>query len=207
MMHPRTKLVGFFAVLCLMLFSSCKISQQQATTELRRAVLNNEIPKVRKYVRKGALVNHKDPKRGWSPLLYAAQAGHLEVAAVLLKNGADPGQTSDKDEVFPLQRAASNGYLELVDLLVRNGADVDQQDGRHRATAMMFASLNGHTEVVRYLIDHGALLNVRSNRGESALFIAVSAQQYEVVKLLLDQGANKHRPNIYGTTCLQKAKE
>lgn len=190
-----------------MAISSCKISQQRATAELRHSVLNNEPSKVRKYCKKGALVNAKESKRGWSALLYASEGGYTEVAEILLLHGADPNQQSEKDKVFPLQRAASNGHLEIVELLLGNGANVNMQDSKHRATALMYASLNGHKKVVELLINNGALLNIRGNRGESALFIGVSAQQHEIVQFLLEKGANKDRPTIYGTTCMQKAEE
>ena len=71
----------------------------------------------------------------------------------------------------------------------------------------MWASVNGHKEVARLLLDNDALINARGNRGESALFLAVSAEHPEIVKLLLSYGAIKDRPDIYGKTPLQKALE
>jgi len=199
------KKTWLFALIILIILSACKISQPKATVKLQQAVLNNEPSNVEKFINKGALINYKEAKRGWSPLLYACQGGYLQVAKVLLRNGADPNQQSELDKVTPIERAASNGYFEIVKLLIENGADVDQQNSKHRATALMFASLNGHSEVVDLLVDNGALLDVRGTRGESALFLAVSAERKEVVQKLLAYGANKDRPDIFGMTCLQKA--
>ena len=49
--------------------------------------------------------------------------GNLEVAKLLLANGADIEQA---DEVYatPLYIAARHGHLEIVDLLLSNGAQV-----------------------------------------------------------------------------------
>ena len=204
-----TRFWPFSLFLALLFFSlsACKITQQQATIELRRSVLNNDPSKVQRFCKKGALVNYKESKRGWSPLLYASEGGYTEVAETLLEYGADPNQQSEKDKVFPLQRAASNGHFEIVQMLLKQGADVNMQDSKHRATALMYASLNGHIEVVELLTENNAFLDVRGNRGESALFLAVSSQHHDIVAHLLEKGANKVRPTIYGTTCLQKAEE
>jgi len=72
---------------------------------------------------------------------------------------------------------------------------------------MLWAAAKGHFEVAKLLLEHRALINVRGNRGESALYLAVSNQDADMVALLLAHGANKDRPDIYGITPLQKARQ
>jgi uncharacterized protein len=57
-----------------------------------------------------------------TPLGTAANFGALEVARILLENGADTEKTSDGRHT-PLRVAAANGHAELVELLLAHGAD------------------------------------------------------------------------------------
>ncbi|MEP1096078.1 MAG: ankyrin repeat domain-containing protein [Cyclobacteriaceae bacterium] len=196
-------------VITILLFFSCKTSQNKSSTisafSLHELILDNKANKIRKYFDAG---NHQTYLiEGWGPLLFAVEAGHTEIVQILIDNKFDVNVASIKNGTFPLQRAASNGFDEIVNILIMNGADVDQQDTERRATALMFASVNGHESVVKLLLSNDALINVRGTRGESALFLAVSAQHIDVVELLLSYGANKTRPDIYGKTCMQKATE
>lgn len=196
-----------FYVLVLCLVAGCKLQQQEANAKLHQAVLMNEAKAVKKYLLKGALVDHQEDNRGWTPLLFAIEAENDEIATILVDRGADVNMISTKDQVSPLQRAASKGNLKMISLLIRKGADVNHQDAQLRSTPLMWACINGHEDAARFLLDNGALINVRGNRGESALFLAVSAQQVNVVELLVSYLAIRDRPDIYGITPLQKARE
>ncbi len=195
---------------CLVLFwllTGCKLQQPEANAKLHNAVLTNEISVVKKWLRKGASVNYQEDRRGWTPLLFAVEASNYEMAKVLLDHSADPNILSTKNQISPLQRAASKGNLDIIKLLISAGAELDHQDAQLRSTPLMWACLQGHEKAAHLLLDSGALINVRGNRGESALFLAVSTQQTSVVKLLVSYGAITDRPDIYGITPLQKATE
>ncbi|KAF0717653.1 Aste57867_2175 [Aphanomyces stellatus] len=75
-----------------------------------------------KYI--GAFINWKK-KNGESPLFIASQNGHIEVATLLLANGADVNQ-DDKYGWSPLSIASQQGHVEVTTLLLANGADVNQ---------------------------------------------------------------------------------
>lgn len=197
----------FFLAILIFIASSCKIPPQKATQNLYSAVLLNDVANVKKYIQKGANVNTQENQRGWTPLLFASEAGYFDIAKILVENGADVNIASSKNKTAPLNRAASNGYINIVRLLVENGADIDYQDAKLKSTPLMRASANGHKKVVEILLNNDALINVRGHRGESALFLAVSAEHVDVVKLLLSHGAITDRVDIYGKTPLQKAKE
>ena len=197
-------------LLCITILAfmgGCKLQPQRATQKLHGAVLDGKTKAAQRYLVRGASPNYKSGDRGWTPLLFAAEAGYIKVTEVLINHGADADVVSTQDEVSPLQRASARGYLPIVRLLVESGADIDHQDSQFRSTALMWACINGHYEVAQYLLDQEALINVRGNRGESALFLAVSAQHMEIVRLLLSYNAIKDRPDIYGKTPLEKAKE
>lgn len=86
---------------------------------------------------------------GWTPLHEATNHGHLAVAQLLIKHGANvnaPGL----DDVTPLHDAASFGTLKLVKLLIDKGADPHfknkkgktPQDIAHASLAGFFAGLS-----------------------------------------------------------------
>ena len=51
--------------------------------------------------------------RGFTPLHYAAQQGHAEVARILLAAGADPGARNNAGQT-PLDKARDNKHEEVV---------------------------------------------------------------------------------------------
>ena len=196
-----------FFVLCFGLICGCQTSSLDYTAKLHRAVMTNKVNAVKRYIKKGGSVNYREGARGWTPLLFATESGHTDIAKILIENGADVNMASSEDKVSPLQRAASKGNVDLVSHYLDKGAEIDYQDYRLRSTALMWAAANGHDKVASVLLEQGALINVRGNRGESALLLAVSAQNVDLVKLLLSFNAIIDRPDVYGITPLQKAKQ
>jgi ankyrin repeat protein len=96
----------------------------------------------------------------------------------------------------PLEVAASAGAIKVVRVLLENSADPNL-GGRNGATPLEDASLKGFESIVSMLLDHGALVNrVNSGSGTTALYAAASFGKSEVVKLLLNRGAN---PSLCGS--------
>ena len=73
---------------------------------------------------KGVDANTKGGDAGVPPLLWAALMGHVEVAELLIANGADVDGT-DKYGNTPLHYAAHHGRKETTKLLITKGADVN----------------------------------------------------------------------------------
>ena len=124
---------------------------------------------------------------GATPLFMAAQGGHTEIAALLLKNGAKV-DVAWNDGVTPLFMAAQNGHAALAALLLQNGAKVDVafNDG---ATPLLIAAQNGHTALATLLLDKGAKVNSAKTNGATPLFIAAQKGHTALAVLLLQKGA------------------
>lgn len=86
---------------------------------------------------------------GWTPLHYAALAGHEEVVKYLLSRGAPVDSRAPNGET-PLMLAAREGQLPVVRLLAQAGADLSLVDATGK-TAYAIAVAKGKTEVADFL--------------------------------------------------------
>ena len=97
---------------------------------------------------------NKPHRRFGTPLQAAAQGGHVTVAKIFLKSGANPNAYGGRFH-SPLQAAAYNGELELVELLLAHGADPNAVGGSC-GNPFLAAVERGSIEMVRCLINAGA---------------------------------------------------
>ncbi|VUC26305.1 unnamed protein product [Clonostachys rosea] len=90
----------------------------------------------------------------WPPLCLAAQHGNLEIASLLIQNGANV-DISNQVGWTPLHICSKYGHAELAELLIAHGANVNATDSNGE-TALALASMHDQNAVVRLLISHGA---------------------------------------------------
>jgi len=135
----------------------------------------------------------EQPRKGLTPLEWAARKGHTAVVTVLIDNKADVNASRHTDGVTPLYIAAEQGHTEVVKLLLANSADVNASEHTHGATALLVAAQNGHTEVVKLLLANSADVNASSHTDcVTPLYIAAQQGHTEVVKLLLANKADEN---------------
>ena len=95
----------------------------------------------------------------------------------------------------PLDAAAFGGAVKAVGILLNNSADPNL-NGPGGTTPLEDAALKGFDSIATLLLDHGALVNhLNSGSGTTALYAAASFGKAEVVKVLLNRGAN---PSLCG---------
>jgi len=110
---------------------------------------------VQAFIDRGADVSGRDDGTpGHSPLMHAAEHGHLEIGKLLLANGADLEQVDDFNDPA-LNVAAFHGQLEFVKMLVDMGAKLDVIGYRGR-NALGHAIANRHEEVAAFLREAGS---------------------------------------------------
>lgn len=80
-----------------------------------------------------------------TPLLWAIQNGHIELAQLLLSTGTDANQANNKG-FTPLLWAIQKGHKELVQLLLSARADVNQAENEGRSPFFK-AIQSGHKDL------------------------------------------------------------
>ena len=151
------------------------------------------------------LVNNRDNPVGWTPLHVAAQAGHKEVAELLLANKADVNATVSGGWT-PLHLATDKDHKEVVELLLANKADANATDNRGM-TPLHWAADKDHKEVAELLLANRADVNAKDNRGMTPLHWAAQAGHKEVAELLLANKADVNAKTKVGWTPLHWAAE
>jgi ankyrin repeat protein len=139
-------------------------------------------------------------KRGCTPLHFACDGGHCELAALLIDRGADI-HVRDVDGDTPLHWAAVAGRAEAAKLLISKGADVDARN-MESATPLHYSILRGHKNLAELLIENGAAIDAQNYDGHAPLHWAVLRNQNVIVHLLLQKGADMEIRNSYGRTPL-----
>jgi len=154
------------------------------------AVLEDDISEVKRLLEQGADVNAKDDF-GHTPLSNASLVGLTEIVKLLLAKGADVNAKDDFGHT-PLREASDNGHYEVVKLLLANGAN-DYNGG------LIGSAGFGNIEFVNLFLSKGADVNAKDNNGITPLYKASSMGHYEVVKLLLANGANDYNGGLIGS--------
>lgn len=156
---------------------------------------------------------------GFTPLLYAARENCTACADVLLKNHADI-DLPDPDGVSPLLVAIMNANWDLARQLIDAGADVNQWDIFGETPLFTAVDLRNRIDggrasidppntttglaIVKLLVERGADPNMQlffkpanvrgtaatSTRGSTPLIRAANNGDLEVVKFLLEHGAD-----------------
>mmetsp|Transcript_15867 Transcript_15867/g.33291 ORF Transcript_15867/g.33291 Transcript_15867/m.33291 type:complete len:800 (-) Transcript_15867:241-2640(-) len=101
---------------------------------------------------------------GCTPLLIAAQYGHPDLAAFLIRRGADPNEV-DSSRDTALHWAAYKGTVEVCGMLLHLHGVLGQLDGQDAfgQTPLHLASLRGNVETVRFLMEEAASASNRSD--------------------------------------------
>ncbi len=131
-------------------------------------------------------------KRASDELLAAVVHDTPELTKWLVETGAALEARDDPFLCTPLMIASSCGATKNMQVLIEAGADVNAQD-KYRQTALIYAK---NAEAVRILVTAGADKDHIDGMGDSRLKSAAENGQIEVVKTMLELGAD---PNVSST--------
>jgi len=146
---------------------------------------NGFIDKVRLLLINSLECLNKKNKMGLSSLHFASINNHLEVARLLIDNGADVN-SEDINKETPLMLACKMNHKATIELLINKGADVNRRN-RNVETALVLSlecsniddiSTNKRIEFLEIaflLIEKDTDLNLVYRNGHDALMIAINA--------------------------------
>ncbi|PNH03306.1 Ankyrin-3 [Tetrabaena socialis] len=150
----------------------------------------------------------------WTALHWASAGGHTDVAAVLLRGGADV-QAKDYDGRTPVDLATEEGKVEVVALLqpaIPPAKPPKRRDMMVRKAAsewaLLAAAKQGILQDVQRLLSHPtANPNVKSANGWTALHWASATGHKAVVEFLLRAGADVEAKDNEDGTALHWASQ
>ncbi|CAH0549306.1 unnamed protein product [Brassicogethes aeneus] len=153
------------------------------------AVDNNHTETAEFLINQGANVNLRDSKDKRMALHVAAATGNVEIANVLVSNGADTN-AQDINRYSPLMFAVDNNHTETVEFLINQGADVNLRGGENNRTALDFVAATGNVKMANVLVSNGADINAQDINGYWPLMFAIITNQTETAEFLINQGAD-----------------
>lgn len=155
---------------------------------------------VKKILQNGANINfiRRTSRSGWSLVNYTIKKNLLDFTRLLVSIGA-PLNTSFGSDYTPLIYAIIKDNFDLVKLLVDSKADINaRMYNSEWDTAINYAIVNNRYEMLEYLIQKGDKLNISPNiAGIPPLYVAIKFDRVNMVKLLIDKGANVDQEYFY----------
>lgn len=110
----------------------------------------------------------------------------IEVVKLLIRMRANVNYI-DKNGVSPLEKAVSRLDFDMIDYLVDNGAELNIRGSNGESLAFSFL---GDTLLLKHLLGKGLNPNFVGKIGNSLLEKAVMRNNVDMVRLLLEKGAN-----------------
>lgn len=183
--------------------------QTELDMDLIAAAEAGDLTAVQRLLDQGASVDAAND-RGVTALIAAAYRNHLDVARTLIEAGADVNRQDDTRQSAYLI-STSEGYLELLRLTLASGADVRSLDS-FNGTGLIRAADRGHVEIVAELLTTDIDVDHVNRLNWTALLEAVilgdgGARHTEVVRLLVEAGADVNLPDGDGVTPLEHAQQ
>lgn len=141
---------------------------------------------------------------GSTALLWAAHWDDVATADLLIRARANANIANDFG-MTPLSRACTNGSAAMVQRLLEAGANPNTRIGTGETPIMTCAS-SGSVDAVRALIARGADVNASEpSQNQDALMWAAAERHADVVRLLIEAGANPQAQTKKGFTALHFA--
>jgi len=135
---------------------------------------------------------------GATPLSWAAYQDDLSLADILIGAGANVNAANDYG-VTPLSLACTNGSVAMVDRLLKAGAAPNDSE-------FMSCVRTGNVAAVKAMLTHGAKVDAKENRGgQTALMWAAAEEHPEIVRTLIERGADVQASSKGGFTALMFA--
>lgn len=167
---------------------------------------NTNIEMIKLLLRAGANPNQSS-ENGRTALYWAVYGNENELVRLLLNSGAIEAQ--HEDGYTSLHASAESGNQEIVELLLgAGGKSALNKFNELSRTPLMLAVEKEHFEIARKLIEAGADVNAfdEPRIGNTALREIADLGSYEMIELLVQEGADPTIPGWMGISALDLAR-
>lgn len=144
----------------------------------------------------------------WSSLCVAAHEGHIDILKILIEHGAD-ASLCDMNGYSPMYAACQGGSINIVEFLIQQNVNLFFTDKRgwsllHAACYNIFPK-DDHLSVINLLLDQKLETSFTCNNGFTPLYFASVGDSIDIVKLLLNRGADVNHHTERSCTSLHIA--
>lgn len=127
----------------------------------------------------------------------AAQYGDINTLKELVSKDSSIITSKDKYGFSALHLAATEENTEIINFLVSSGLDINVQNDEGIAPL----HIASYPEIAELFIQLGANIELEDNNGNTPLLIhSTEAEGYEVMEILLKNGANSKHRNKFNKT-------
>ncbi|KAF5671600.1 ankyrin protein [Fusarium denticulatum] len=135
----------------------------------------------------GAPVNAKNERRE-EVIVQVVETDNIEITRLLLAHGAN---ASAKDVIGEeiIVHAVKKGNIEVANILLDHGADPNAESAV-KQTILYTAVQSGNADMVGLLLDKGASARLLNILGTSILEASIGMKRFQVVKKLIEGGAD-----------------
>ncbi|XP_048528378.1 putative ankyrin repeat protein RF_0381 [Triticum urartu] len=155
-----------------------------------KAALGGKLRLLKRMAKKVDLRRAKDDK-GQTALHFAAAKGCLDSCKFLVEETGLDVDSATKTGVTPMFYAAFGGNVEVMRYLLDGSADPSMADDRG-SVSLHNAAEEGGTRISSLFFSKGVHVDAMDHRG-TPLHLAVAKDHVEVVKVLLEHGADPNR--------------
>lgn len=170
-------------------------------TDFTKAAKFDDVSEVQSLIKAGVSPNALDP-RGNPMLIVAIRDKSIKVTDLLLANPVTNVNLTNKSGENALMLAAFDGELALVKNLVLEKKAAVNKPGW---APIHYAATNGHLDITQFLMANGAQVNSLSPSETTPLMMSIGSGNDQLIKYLLDNGADLRLRNHEGYTAIDVA--
>lgn len=200
-------------LLLVLILSATSVVLGQDGSKLIEDIMFQEFDKAKTLVKNGVNVNYQDESSGSTALMLACQYNFVDMAKFLIEHKADVNLQAKNGQSALMVSARTSE--ELFQLLLSKGADITMKanDGTTALTQACAGIISKKVSlaVVQTLLDKGANVNEAPVSGHAegytCLMMAARNHQPELVKLLINKGADINKKAKDGNTAISLARK
>ena len=149
---------------------------------LMKAVRGQDTDEVRRLLElKDTPIGEKD-QDGFTPVIWAARSGYVDITEMLLAHGANPNENDDWMKANAGHKAAFWGRAASFRFW-RVPSGREAQGGYNGYTALHDAVARGHVDTVREIAKAGARWDIQGHDGKTALDLARDLGNPEILAI------------------------